>query len=434
MSTLTIYAKQESVRLAYVLDWLFGEQLGVSYNVIHDADDLNSDKPCIAYGAQVDGVISIPDTGLLWDVGNINKDLRIDSGMWQQLPTIFAATDHEIPFDIFSAIFFLISRYEEYLPYTPDQHGRYPATESILYKEELLSRPIVDEWVATFHKILSEQFTTLRFSEKAFTFQPTYDIDIAWSYLYKGFVRTTGAYAKDVLKGRFGAVSERLRVVGKKENDPYDSFSWLQYLHRKYLLQPIYFILVAEKVSAYDKNINPDHPYMQALIKDLYKEGAIGIHPSYNANVDSKLARTEIRKLQGITGKNVFLSRQHYIRNVLPQAYQSLMNNQIFRDYSMGYGTHIGFRAGTSNSFLWYDLSKEQQTQLNVYPFCFMDTTAHYGEQLSVDDAFAKLKEMATVLQRLNAPMITVFHNFSLGSSKEWEGWHEAYEQFIKEL
>lgn len=434
MSTLTIYAKQESVRLVYLLDWLFGEQLCVNFNVTHDIDDLNNDKPCLAYGEQVEGILSIPDNGLLWDVGNINKELTINKGAWSNIPTLFATADHDIPFDIFSAIFFLLSRYEEYYPYTPDQHGRYPATESILYKEGLLSRPIVDEWVEALKQLLVKHFPSLRFSEKAFFFQPTYDIDIALSYLYKGFVRTTGAYAKDMLKGRFGNVSERLRVVSKKESDPYDSFSWLQYLHRKYQLSAIYFILVAEKVSAYDKNINPDHPYMQALIKDLNKEGTVGIHPSYNANVDSRLARTEIRKLQGIMGKNVYLSRQHYIRNIIPQAYHALMNNQIFRDYSMGYGSHIGFRAGTSNSFLWYDLSKEQQTQLNIYPFCFMDTTAHYGEQLNVGEAFSKLNDIAQTLKKLNAPMITVFHNFSLGSSKEWEGWHEAYEQFIKEL
>lgn len=434
MSTLTIYAKQESVRLTYLLDWLFAEQLGVNFRLIYDVDHLHREDPCIAYGANIDGIISIPDMGLLWDMNVINKDLRISKGTWQQVPTLFAADGYELPFDIFSAIFFLISRYEEYYPYTGDQHGRYPATESILYKEGLLSRPIVDEWVYLLKQMLSKQFPSLRFSEKAFVFQPTYDIDIAWSYLYKGFVRTTGAYAKDVLKGRFNNVGERLRVISKQTSDPYDSFSWLQYLHRKYRLDPIYFILVAEKVSAYDKNINPDHPYMQALIKDLSKEGTLGIHPSYNANVNNRLQMSEIRKLQGIMKKNVFISRQHYIRNVIPQSYHCLMNNQIFRDHSMGYGTHIGFRAGTSNAFKWYDLSKEMKTQLTIHPFCFMDTAAHYGEPLSVTDAFDKLKAITKELNRLDAPLITIFHNFSLGSSKEWEGWHEAYENFIREL
>ncbi len=99
----------------------------------------------------------------------------------------------------------------------------------------------------------------------------------------------------------------------------------------------------------------------------------------------------------------------------------------------MGYGSHLGFRAGTGNSFLWFDLEKDMATQLRVHPFCFMDTTAHYEAKLSPAEAFARLEAMSKVLEKTGSTLITVFHNFSLGTSNEWKGWRQAYEHFLGE-
>ena len=97
----------------------------------------------------------------------------------------------------------------------------------------------------------------------------------------------------------------------------------------------------------------------------------------------------------------------------------------------MGYGSKSGFRAGTGCSFLWYDLSLERPAPLRIHPFCFMDTTAHYDEGLTSEQAFLKLDSYANILQQTNSRLVTVFHNFSLGTDKEWKGWRELYEKFI---
>ncbi len=46
----------------------------------------------------------------------------------------------------------------------------------------------------------------------------------------------------------------------------------------------------------------------------------------------------------------------------LPQTYAALIALGIHTDYSMGYGTHLGFRAGTSRSFYWYQLDSYVKT------------------------------------------------------------------------
>lgn len=99
----------------------------------------------------------------------------------------------------------------------------------------------------------------------------------------------------------------------------------------------------------------------------------------------------------------------------------------------MGYATHTGFRAGTSHPFPWYDLPAEQQTALQVFPFCFMDTVARYELGLSVAESFEKLQQLQYRLQQSGGLLITVFHNFSLGTDKDWTGWGERYATFIKQ-
>jgi hypothetical protein len=194
----------------------------------------------------------------------------------------------------------------------------------------------------------------------------------------------------------------------------------------------LYFVLAAAKTTAFDKNIHPKHPAMMRVIKNLAKEGIIGIHPSYYSHHNDTLSR-EKTMLEFVSGRSTHISRQHYIKVKLPDTYRLLINNKIIDDYSMGYGSHLGFRAGTGSSFLWFDVEKDIATQLRVHPFCFMDTTAHYEVKLSISEAFERLEAMSKVLEKTGSTLITVFHNFSLGTSSEWKGWRQAYEIFLGE-
>ena len=327
-------------------------------------------------------------------------------------------------------MFYLISRYEEYVPFVPDRHHRYPATESILFKAGLLERPIIDEWLFALSKLLRDKGLSIH--QKSFEFLPTYDIDIAWSFKHKGLKRTMGGYLRDIAKNNFESLKERTAVLQAKKKDPYFSFDVTDRLHRDNELEPLYFILAAAQNTAWDKHILPSNKHMSALIQSLAQQYKIGIHPSYHANAQPHLFREEQKTLSTISGQQMDISRQHYIKVEWPKTYRALLEMDIRQDYSMGYSTHLGFRAGTSRSFFWYDLLAEAPTRLHIFPFCFMDTTAHYEMGLSVEEAFEKLHYFKNSLQKINGLLLTVFHNFSLGTDKEWEGWAEAYADFIK--
>jgi hypothetical protein len=428
MQAVLIHAQQDSPRLRYVLDWLFNEQLKTGYRLTHDPAERHEGL-IISYG-NPSGSISIPSIDLLWETGISAKDP--DWSEWLELPILFhrAAEAYSIPFDLFSAIFFLLSRYEEYYAYPPDKHDRYPAAESILYKAGHLRRPLVDEWIKAFRQLLNKQGANI--PTPRFIWQPSYDIDIAWSYLHKGLSRNLAGLSRDLLSARFNTATERLAVLAKSRKDPFDSFAFLQQLHEGANTKPLFFILAALKSSAFDKNISPANPAMQSLIRELAAHSTIGMHPSYYTDSNKTAWQDEKDTLERISGQKIAASRQHYMRMKLPGTYRFLLQNGISDDYSMGYGSQLGFRAGTGQSFKWYDLEREHTENIAIHPFCFMDSTARYEESLSDEEAFDVLQEMAQALRNVGSKLTTVFHNFSLGTDKEWKGWAENYKAFAQ--
>lgn len=428
--SIAIVVPKITERLSYTLERIFVKQLGIDYTMLNQMPDEKAFQIVISYGFGV-GEMQIPCCGLLFE--HTIEQQEISIGNWHDLPVLFSkdGADNIMPFDIFAAIFYCISRYEEYLPFHPDKHQRFPATESVLYRNDLLERPIVDEWISEFGKLLEKMGVKMK--QKQFEFLPTYDIDIAWSYKNKGLQRTLGGYLKDVAANNFAAVQERTAVLSGNKNDPYFSFEWTDKLHERNSLNPLYFILAAAQNGPFDKHILPSNKNMRALIQALAARYKIGMHPSYNTNERSELFDQEQQLLAIISGQQINISRQHYIKFTLPETYRKLTGLGIECDYSMGYGTHLGFRAGTSRPFFWYDLKAEKQTNLQIYPFSFMDTTAHYELDLSADAAFDRLAQIKNRLEKVGGLLITVFHNFSLGTDKEWHGWPEAYADFIKQ-
>jgi len=432
METIVVYSPRQSARLKYAADWLLKERLQLNYVVITDEAEALKLPFVISYGKTLANSLSIPDAGLLWQQNIVPQEPT--AGNWKELPTLYAAdngADYSLSFDLFSAIFYLLSRYEEYMPYEQDKHGRYPPVNSILYKKGWLQRPLVDEWVAALRKELQTALK-INIPATAFVHLPTYDIDMAYSHLHKGIGRIAGAYIRAILKVDVKQISERTQVLKKKQKDPYDSFRWLRQLHKEYGCKPVYFILSAFKTTKFDKNIHPQHPAMVRVIKNLAKEGVVGIHPSYYSTQDSVLLQ-EKQALEQIAGRSMLISRQHYIKVKAPDTYRQLLQHGITEDYTMGYGSKLGFRAGTGNAFYWYDLQNEAITGLRIHPFCFMDTTAFYEAGLSVSAAFETLESMSKLLEKTGSTLVTVFHNFSLGTSNEWKGWRQAYEHFLQE-
>jgi hypothetical protein len=353
----------------------------------------------------------------------------------------FFKTEGDCSFDIFATSFYLLSRYEEYLPHKTDMYGRYACENSLAYKEKFLDLPLVNTWLNDFENVLEKKFPEYKSSgprlmthDSQLTFLPTYDIDIAWSYKHKGWWRNMGGLLRSLLKGEWPLLNERIKVLMGKQIDPFDSFGWLNKLHEQYKLKPYYFFLVPEKRGRYDKNIPPSCKAMQYLVQDHVIRYPIGIHPSWKSGDNVSLLQKEIETLSKFNGSRIVCSRQHYIRFNLPEGYRRLMDNGIKFDFSMGYGSINGFRASVASPFYWYDLQKETQTDLMLFPFCYMEANSFYEQKFSAEQALEEMRHYYKAVKSVKGYFIMVWHNSFLGTSRLYAGWREVYEQFIKEV
>ena len=365
---------------------------------------------------------------LLAETGTGEQDIRCF--VWNGLKAFFKSPG-DAGFDIFSAAFYLITRYEEYLPNTPDAYGRFAHRSSLAYREGFLKLPIVDLWVIELEKMIAQKFPGFRFPQRRFRYIPTYDIDIAYSYRYHSFKDRVGGLFKNILQDPGSSLKERLEVLLSKREDPFDTFQFLDQLTESFGLVPIYFFLMAEKRKGYDKNISPHHPAMKQLIRELASRNQIGIHPSWQSGDDPIILKKEIRLLSFLSNGMIHASRQHYIRMTLPGTYRLLLENGIQDDYSMGYGSINGFRASTSVSFFWYDLEKESQTVLRIHPFCYMEANSHFEQQDRPEQAAAELQQYFAVVKSVNGELITIFHNHLITQQKPWQGWRKLYHDFL---
>lgn len=431
---MIVFSNTITPRLQYILNF-FGRQIvGEPFTITTDAKRFKDvSGPKINYSSDriQDSEFWIANVGLLFDreIQPQNIECFTINGS-----KAFFKSRGDFDFDLFAASFYLMSRYEEYLPHNKDIYGRYAHENSLAFKENFLILPLVDIWIREFKLALKARFPNLETINTEFTFSPTYDIDEAFAYKAKQWWRTAGGLMRSLFNLQWRVVAKRMSVLFGNERDPYDSFGWMDALHEKFDLKPVYFFLVAAKIKGYDKNIPSSTKGMQLLIRSISEKYPIGIHPSWQSGDSVPALKEELLRLGHIAGKQIINSRQHYIRLSLPQTYRQLIELGIEHDYTMGYGSINGFRASLSTSFFWYDLLFERETKLVLHPFCYMEANSFYEQKHSAEEALAELRSYLTILKSVNGTFIMIWHNHFLGTTKLFEGWKDVYRKFIDEV
>lgn len=437
---IIIYSPKKTERLCYISKIIYQDLLGAAelfyVENIEEFQNSNGQVLTINYSnSPLEGGINIPNSSsLLWEDEIQRQVIEVN---WEgELPYAFEnkenKQDFHLAFDLHAWLFYLISRYEEYLPFKADHHARFAATESLALQAGFLKLPVVNLWVEYLRKLIQEQFPHISIPEKSrFSYQPSYDIDYAWMYKHKGWKRQLGGLGRDMLKGKLKEIENRIAVwIGQKE-DPYFSFDYLNELHEKYPeLDPIYFWLLGD-YGTYDKNINPDLKVMQDLIQE-HQQYSMGIHPSYTSNDRVGQLKKEIGRLESIVKKGILISRQHFLRLNFPSTYRQLIQAGIQADYSMGYADQIGFRASIATPFYYYDLEKEEITSLKIHPFMFMDVTLKNYMKLNKEEVFSEVQTIIDSTKSVGGQLMTIWHNNSFCESEGWEGWRKVYEDLLK--
>ena len=299
----------------------------------------------------------------------------------------------DMGFDIFSAVFFMVSRYEEYLPFVPDTHGVFKATESLAYKNNFLQIPVADKWIDLFKNILQKKFSNIRLRPSYFKAILTYDIDVAYKFKGRNFKRIAGGTIKNAANFNFKDIYDRIQTLTNKNSDPWDTYNYLRQTIVDKKLNSIFFFLLGDR-SRHDRNLNYKNPLVKKLINSITAFSDIGIHPSYVTTSFPEKISIEKKRLEILSGKQIYKSRQHYLRFILPETYNSLIAAGITEDYSMGFSDVPGFRAGTCKPFYFYDLKNEKSPGLKIFPITLME--GNFMESKDVI-ALASIKKISLI-------------------------------------
>ena len=429
---MILYCPHNTERLKYIVGFCSKELFDTPIEITTDPAFFSAATgPKINYSDQPQpGALQIQPAGLLFATGIAPQHTNCIDHNGRKA---FFATSGDHPFDVLSAIFYLITRYEEYLPHEKDSYGRYAHTQSLAWREGFLDIPLINYWLLDLREALSRKFPAAVFRYPVFKFVPTYDIDIAWSFLHKGWKRNAGGALKELVTGKWKDLKLRAGVLTGRIPDPFDAYEWLDSVHLYCRLKPYYFFLAAAHNKGVDKNILPSSSALRQLIQYYGAGYRVGVHPSWQSGDREHLLKEEIEWLEYVAAQRITRSRQHYLRFSLPDTYRRLLELGIDQEFSMGYGTINGFRASVASSFHWYDLEKEEMTNLRVFPFCFMDANSYYEQGFDAARAQQELMHYYHHIRRINGLMVTIWHNNFLGADPKFAGWREAYKIFLTE-
>lgn len=429
---ILIYTEKITPRLDYIAGLILGRLLGLNYSITHFVQEFHTFSGArINYSKQnLENSLQIVPCGLLFETDILEQP--IDTAEWDGMKILFPSGNAgTFPFDIFAASFFLVSRYEEYLPFTPDDHGRFEAHQSIAWQQGFLEKPVVNIWTIKLKEALRQQFPDLPVNKQEFKHISTIDIDNAWAYRHKGFFRTAGAMVHSTLSFSTKNLRNQLSVLTGKSPDPYDNYDFLEKQEKKYGFSSVYFFLVG-KYGRYDKNNSFSNNHFRNLILQRSKKGPIGIHPSYRSNKSLGILKKEVQRLSGLLNRQMTKSRQHFLMVRFPDTFEKLIKTEISEDYTLGYAAYTGFRAGICTPFTFYNLKKEEKTSLTLVPFMVMDITLQQYMGLNPDQALQNIKEMIDSVKSVNGTFVSLWHNESLSDTGAWKGWREVYEKMLE--
>ena len=359
------------------------------------------------------------------------NDFDLNTSEWEGLTCFFLTPKtSKLPFDLFAASFYLLTRYEEMGPQLKSENGILDITQSLAVKEGFLEQPLIDLWVAKFYGLLHEFFPDIPPLDRGQARKKLLiDVPLAFLYNYRSPLVQLEQFFKAILNFNFLELYKQLKVNFRIEKDPYDTFSNWSDLFNNATVKPHVFFRYA-KSSAYETNLSIFNRNFQSRIKqtgDFYLLGLL-LSAQAQLNPDEEIDK-EKRDFYQLTRRQVKSSRIQFGYVSLIQLYRALVANELFEDYSMGYPNHLGFRASTATPFFFYDLANEVQLPLKVFPI-LGDENA-----LKKDEDTAVFQKVASIYKNLPLPcseLIIAVTNGFLNEKSQKSSLLNALKNYIK--
>ncbi len=430
---LLVYTEKLSPRFKYTARLLLNQLLGLEVRFTTQVDEfVQATLPKLNYSKNpMQSGLFVQSANLLFetDIFEQNPQVIVEDDL---LLFFLAGKNSSMRFDPFAASFFLVTRYEEYMPFIADSHGRFSAAESFMYKHKTLHKPLVNAYARLLGTVLLQLYPGLPVKAPSYRFINSVDIDNAYAYKGKGLVRTVGAYGNDLVKLKFRKTLDRSKTLVGLRLDPFDTFDYQLQMQEKHGYHSIYFALFA-RLGQFDRSLSLHSARLHRFLKSVNDFCDVGIHPSYRSNSGINIVEEELHGLEGVLNHSIHQSRQHFLKLKFPETYRNLIALEITDDYSMGFAAESGFRAGICTPFRFYDLEYETETPLTVHPFPFMDGTYMYYKEMGWEEAMPEIESYVKTYKEFGGEFIPIWHNRIFSEKEpEWKGFRAVFEKTIQ--
>ena len=226
----------------------------------------------------------------------------------------------------------------------------------------------------------------------------------------------------------FNEVNKRLNSNLNDCKDPYNTFELINSISAETKTTLHYFVLIGD-YSKFDKNPDYKNSGFRKLLKGLSEKYSIGLHPSYESFNHPEKIDIEKKRLEDIIEKKVTSARCHFLRVKFSETYRSFINAGITNDYTMIYASQSGFRAGLCTPYKWFDLEKNETTELIIHPSTIMEGTLRDYNKLTVENANSIITDLMNEVKNFGGEFVSIWHNDSFVEKQK--DWIELYKNML---
>ncbi|MDC0478787.1 hypothetical protein OAN35_01090 [Flavobacteriaceae bacterium] len=427
---ILVYSHKITPRLTYIFRQIFIRVLELPVDFTSAIEKFVSHSgPKLSYTHQPLGnEFFIASHDLLFQKGI--QEVPIEVSNWSNIPAFFKlGKSSQLPYDIFAASFFLMTRYEEFLPQVKNDLGAFVAYQSLASKNNFLEMPVVDLWAVRLKEKLHEFFPELpHVSWKKPKFQPIISVVNPYKYEKKSLLLKLSDTLSALWQLDFFSIIEQSLVLLGLQKDPHNNFEELEALFKKTGNQPLYFFLFS-KNTFYDRGVSIHNFSFRRLIKNTADLNQVSLLASHAAQQESKSLNYERQQLKKLIIKKIDSVRFNYGLLTTSLGYYNLLEEEIQKDYSMGYSDEVGYRASTAVPFYFYDLNNELQTSLKIHPVVADEAGLR---KFSNQNAFKKLMELYENLPTSSAFHGVSFSNAILNAEEMKNSWRDQFINYIQ--
>lgn len=321
--------------------------------------------------------------------------------------------------DLLKSAFYLLSGYQESLPYKGDAEGRFSFADSIQKKFEFATFPLVNFYFEIVGNGLAEfcRRYDLAFERRdiwdgrKFGFVLSHDVDRVDQYtIHELKLRLKQLLRSGRDSGRFYLLIRSIIGLLRGEN-PYWNFEWMKKLEKTSGLNSVWYFL-PRHVLHRDAYYSFSEQRIKQLAASLLDAGdEIGLHGVYHARNDQNLFQQNLKEITALTGRPPAGVRQHWLSFKYPQTLRIIEKAGLKYDTSWAFADYAGWRNSFCLPFRPYDLEQDRMMNLWEVPLCVMDASLLEYQKLSTQQAFGIVDQMLQATRRFNGLFVLLWHN-----------------------